>query len=66
MTDAQKDWLAKNPNYSIVKHIPVVSLKAWVDQGYLWDNGKFSADDGKTLFWRPRNYIRVGRHVEIF
>lgn len=64
MSDEQREWLNKNPDYSAVQR-SIVTIYQWVDQGYLWQNGKFSIDDGNTLFVGVENAIRVGRKVEI-
>lgn len=65
MTDEQKKWLDENPKYSPVKAYGMVTLVQWADQGYLWPNGKFSPDDGDTLFWNTGSAIRVGRQCPI-
>ena len=60
MTEAQLQWLADHPDYGLVQHS---WLHFWADQGYLWADGRFTLDDGKTLFWRPfsAGARRVGR-----
>lgn len=74
MTPEQKTWLEANPRYSPVRRVGVVALKKWTDEGWLFGNGRFAVDDGKTLFvenypaWfagGDRHAIRVGRHYDI-
>lgn len=65
MTEAQQKWLDENPEYSPVKRTGIVTLVQWADQGYLWPSGRFSLDDGETLFWNTGQAIRVGRGCPI-
>lgn len=49
MTEGQKQWLKDHPNYSEVRE-RIVQITNWTDRGYLFPNGNFQPDDGKTLF----------------
>lgn len=60
MTEAQRAWLSENPEFGPVEY-RIVSLYQWSDQGYLFENGRFSRDDGKTLFLDTGRALRVGR-----
>lgn len=67
MTEDQKKWLDVNPRYSVVKELGLIALTKWTDQGYLWGNGRFSLDDGRTLFLFPiqNGAVRVGREYAV-
>lgn len=67
MTEDQRKWLDDNPRYSVVNERGIIALTKWEDQGYLWKNGRFSLDDGRTLFWRPlqNGAVRVGREYAV-
>ena len=64
-SEKQHQWFSDHPEYAVVQ--PLRWGVWWVDQGYLWADGKFSLDDGKTLFWKPyeAGAVRVGRAVEM-
>jgi hypothetical protein len=64
MTDPQKQWLSEHPSHSRVKD-SLISLTGWTDRGYLFPNGNFIADDGKTYFTGLRSAIYVGRQYQI-
>ena len=64
VTEKQSEWLKKNTEYSAVKS-STVSLYDWFDQGWLWESGKFSVDDGRTLFGGTERAVRVGKKYMI-
>lgn len=64
MTEAQKEWLSEHPNFSAVRETSFLTCTGWADVGYLFEDGKFIKDDGKTLFWGPRG-LKVGRPYTI-
>ncbi len=68
MTEEQRSWLEEHKDYSVISGPrPVVGLTAWADEGWLFANGRYVADDGTVFFGfsPPKGAERVGRECYI-